>query len=174
PFGAPDPMFLVSYDLNGNVLCAQGLISGGDDQNSVSVSPSGGIYIGGDLLHTGTSPNPIIFGNDSLLLVGQENVFVAKVLPGNLCPDTITAVNEFENMNNFIVFPNPFNDNLIIKAKTDRQLEIILYDILSRKLLQRNFTSTTTINTEQLASGLYIYEVRNKNGIIANGKVIKQ
>ena len=73
-----------------------------------------------------------------------------------------------------ILFPNPFNDNLNISVKENEQTEIILYDIFSRKLLQQTFTNSTTLNTEQLANGIYIYELRNRNGTIRNGKVIKQ
>ncbi len=74
----------------------------------------------------------------------------------------------------FIVYPNPVTDKLNIQLNNDGSSEIILYDLLSRKLLQQTFTNSTTINTEQLAKGMYLYEVRNKNGIIRNGKVIKQ
>jgi hypothetical protein len=71
------------------------------------------------------------------------------------------------------ISPNPFSNelNFIINNKEDS--EIILYDITSRKLLQQQFTNSVTLNTSQLANGIYIYEVRNKNGMIKKGKVVK-
>ena len=72
------------------------------------------------------------------------------------------------------IFPNPVTDKLIINIDNYEPTEIILYDLSSRKLLQQTFTNSTTLNTEQLAKGMYLYTVRNKNGIIKNGKVIKQ
>ena len=70
------------------------------------------------------------------------------------------------------IFPNPIANKLNVQTNNYEQAEIILYDLSSRKLLQQTFTNTTTINTEQLAKGMYLYEVRNRNGIIKNGKVI--
>ena len=72
------------------------------------------------------------------------------------------------------IFPNPVISTLAININNIEEAEIILYDLSSRKLLQQTFTNTTTINTEQLAKGMYLYEVRNRNGIIKNGKVIKE
>ncbi len=78
------------------------------------------------------------------------------------------------NQININLFPNPITDKLIVNNDNDEQTVIILYDLSSRKLLEQTFTNSTIINTEQLAKGMYLYEVRNKNGIIKNGKVIKE
>ena len=72
------------------------------------------------------------------------------------------------------VYPNPITSELTVNTGTYEPSEIILYDITSRKVMQQTFTNTTTLNTEQLANGMYLYEVRNKNGVIKNGKVVKQ
>ncbi len=72
------------------------------------------------------------------------------------------------------IFPNPFSNQITLELSTNEQLTVILYEFSSRKLLQQSFTNTTTINTEQLIKGMYLYEVRNKNGIIKNGKIIKE
>ena len=65
-------------------------------------------------------------------------------------------------------------NELTITITPAKEGEIILYDILSQKLLQKKLTNSTTLNTEQLAKGIYIYEVRNENGVIQNGKVVKK
>lgn len=72
------------------------------------------------------------------------------------------------------ISPNPFTDKITITNKNSEEGEIILYDIASRKLLQQKFTNSTSINTAQLAKGIYLYDVRNKNGVIRNGKVVKE
>jgi len=81
--------------------------------------------------------------------------------------------NTFLIDNKIVLFPNPFNDNINLINSNERQAEIILYDIASRKILQQNFINSISINTEQLAKGIYIYEVRNKNGVMKKGKVVK-
>ncbi|MBK6642358.1 MAG: T9SS type A sorting domain-containing protein [Bacteroidetes bacterium] len=48
-----------------------------------------------------------------------------------------------------------------------------MFDIAGREVFQEAFTSSHSINTEQLAKGTYLYELRSKNGIIKIGKVVK-
>ncbi len=78
------------------------------------------------------------------------------------------------------IYPNPIIDELNVQANNYDPTEITLYDLSSRKLLQQTFTNTTTLNTEQLAKGMYFYEVRcfdklsRTNRIIKNGKLIKE
>lgn len=76
-------------------------------------------------------------------------------------------------LNSFNIYPNPFIDKINITTKTNELLEVSLYDISSRKLFYQSFLNSTSINTEQLAKGIYLYEVRNKNGVIKKGKVVK-
>jgi len=72
------------------------------------------------------------------------------------------------------IYPNPIADILFINIDTHEPSTVTLYDIASRKLLQETFTGNATLNTEQLADGVYIYEVLNEKGIVRKGKVIKQ
>jgi len=51
--------------------------------------------------------------------------------------------------------------------------EILLYDISSMMLLRKEFIKSLSLNTEQLAKGIYIYEVRDRNGLSKNGKIVK-
>ncbi len=85
-----------------------------------------------------------------------------------------TGINESENTFGLSLFPNPVTNKLTITIDNYEPTEIILYDLASRKLLQQTFINSTIINTEQLAKGMYLYEVRNRTGIIKNGKVIKE
>ena len=84
------------------------------------------------------------------------------------------GIDELKNNNSINVYPNPFDDKITISTDNIEQSQIILYDILSRKHLQGTFTNSTTINTQQLADGIYMYEVQNKNRTSTKGKLIKQ
>lgn len=90
-----------------------------------------------------------------------------------LSADSLEGINENYLSQSINIFPNPFNDKLNIFVKENEPTELILYDILSQKLLQRTFINSTTIDTEKLAKGIYIYELKNKNRVIKNGKVVK-
>lgn len=71
------------------------------------------------------------------------------------------------------IYPNPLKDKLNVVVNNKDLSEIILYDFASRKILQEKFTNSVALITEQLAKGIYLYEVRNKNGVIKKGKVLK-
>jgi OOP family OmpA-OmpF porin len=142
------------------------------------------------------SGNYIASGGESFLIIGNFlNNFSTNTTVGNpsgsyntvyvfiddvsltRCGDGCNTGDGIINNKNEVelsVFPNPMTDKLTIKINNNEPAEIIIYDISSRKLLQQTFTNSITINTGQLAKGMFLYEVRNRNGIIKNGKVIKQ
>ncbi len=74
--------------------------------------------------------------------------------------------------------PNPFQNNLNFEVNNNSASEILLYDIASRKILQEQFTNSVSLNTAQLAKGIYIYELRNNPdgpaGVVKKGKVVKE
>ncbi|HKR05206.1 MAG TPA: T9SS type A sorting domain-containing protein [Bacteroidia bacterium] len=76
-----------------------------------------------------------------------------------------------------LISPVPFSSQLNINLNNNKLSEIILYDIAAQKLLQQKFTNTITLNTSQLAKGMYLYEVRNpdshRGGMVKKGKLIK-
>ncbi|MEO8149534.1 MAG: T9SS type A sorting domain-containing protein [Bacteroidia bacterium] len=84
-----------------------------------------------------------------------------------------TAIDEY-NSSEVIIYPNPFTDIINITIKKNEFVEISLYDVTSRKLLQQKFTTSTTLNTSHLAKGIYIYEVRNDKGVVKKGKVVRE
>lgn len=61
-----------------------------------------------------------------------------------------------------------------VTVQTEKPSLIIIYDIASREILKQRFTSSTTLNTANFSKGIYFYEVRNGNGVIKKGKVVKE
>lgn len=87
--------------------------------------------------------------------------------------DISVNINEHNEQKYFTLFPNPFSNKLNFTFNNNELSEIIIYDITSRKILQQKFTSSVSLNTEQLAKGLFLYEVRNKDSSCKKGKVVK-
>ncbi|MFI5219893.1 MAG: T9SS type A sorting domain-containing protein [Bacteroidia bacterium] len=155
-------MFVVKYDNNGNALWTATALGGFGIPHSITTDATNNIYVTGDF------QNPsITFGSIILNNVFYTDIFLAKL-------NSTTGISE-EYSNEFFQspYPNPFSSFLSIKG-TNQNGEIILYDITSRKLLQQKFTNSISLNTEQFAKGIYLYEVRNKNGVIKKGKVVKE
>jgi hypothetical protein len=88
------------------------------------------------------------------------------------CNATV-GINEVKNTDDFVLFPNPFTDKINITTKRNELVEVNFFDVTARKIFNQSFINSTSINTEQLAKGLYLYEVRNKNGVIKKGKIVK-
>jgi hypothetical protein len=154
---------MVSYDSTGNVRWAKALPTGGDDNNSISIDRAGDIYIGGDI-----AIDSCIIVSDTLFKTGSESPFVAKLSFSSI--GTVSGIEAVSTM----VFPNPFTDNLFVNVKTPADYEIIIYDILSQKIVQKAFISSTSINTGLLAGGMYIYQLKTGDRIVSTGKIIRQ
>ncbi len=86
----------------------------------------------------------------------------------------VTGFNELDNLLVATLYPNPFANRLTITISNNIPSVIIIYDLSSRILLQQSFTESTTINTDHLANGIYLFEIQNINGIIKIGKIIKE
>ncbi|MEP7167951.1 MAG: T9SS type A sorting domain-containing protein, partial [Bacteroidota bacterium] len=98
-----------------------------------------------------------------------DNVCVSS---DSLTCSSSVGINVVNKIDEIILFPNPFSDKLNITANRNGIKEINFFDVTGRKIFNKSFTNSTLINTEQLAKGIYLYEVRNKNGVIKKGKVV--
>lgn len=72
------------------------------------------------------------------------------------------------------IYPNPFSTDLTFDYAANGPAVVVLYDFLSRPILLQAFTNSTTLNTEQLAAGIYFYALKNENGILSVGNVVKR
>ncbi|MEP7195505.1 MAG: T9SS type A sorting domain-containing protein [Saprospiraceae bacterium] len=73
-----------------------------------------------------------------------------------------------------LVYPNPFQDNIIISNFSMEKSIIVIYDCLTKEVIKREIFKSTTLNTEHLQAGIYFYKILQKNKIICKGKIIKQ
>jgi hypothetical protein len=112
--------------------------------------------------------------NDSILYDSTVSWAGTYVFVDDVSLSSVEGINEHEGNSVIDIYPNPFHEKINATAKTNEAVEVTLYDVTIRKLLQQTFTNSTTLNTEQLAKGVYIYEVRNKNGVVQNGRVVKE
>lgn len=73
------------------------------------------------------------------------------------------------------IYPNPFNDFLVIEAEAGKQhMQLIIVDALGKEVaLINGINQKTNIDVSYLVSGVYFYELRENNVVITRGKLIK-
>ena len=90
------------------------------------------------------------------------------------CSDTtLSFISTSSNELTITVYPNPMSNEVTVRTSSDELKEFILRDIFSKEILREKFTNSVTLNTEKIAAGIYIYEVRNRNKVLKKGKVVK-
>jgi hypothetical protein len=72
------------------------------------------------------------------------------------------------------IYPNPFTSELKIYSKLNEHSILFIYDCFGQLVMRQTCTNNNSINTEQLNEGLYFYELRNENGILSSGKLVKE
>ena len=153
-FGSSYNVYLVKTDVNGNSGC-------NESSTQTNVTIPGTIV---------TSPATTTISPGSFDS-SPATVIISGGADSTLC--STVGVNEFATNDTLVAFPNPFSTELHIKTGNNANSEIIIHDIGSRKLLKQKFIGEISINTDQFASGLYIYRVQNQSGLSRNGKIVK-
>lgn len=106
----------------------------------------------------------VSYGGDSLY--GFYTGYLLKWTGGNYV-DTCSSpagINEILNIYNFILYPNPANDNLTIEATQQAKIEITN---IQGQLIKTITTSgnKTNIDVSALPGGVYVVEVKTEKGI---------
>jgi hypothetical protein len=65
-----------------------------------------------------------------------------------------------------IAYPNPANETLTIKATTEDALVVELYSIDGQLLQTKAFSKETQLRIADLANGLYVYNIKDKDKVI--------
>jgi hypothetical protein len=71
------------------------------------------------------------------------------------------------------VYPNPFSDQVAFKLNDNVQAEVILFDVSGAIILKQQFVGSVSLNTSELASGIYLYQIQNEEGYLESGKLTK-
>jgi hypothetical protein len=86
-----------------------------------------------------------------------------------------TGMIDQQQVLSFSVFPNPANENIVIKTEQfDHGKQIfIVHDLSGKEILRREISSQqTTISVADFPAGMYICTLQDEKGFIANSKLI--
>ena len=102
------------------------------------------------------------FTNSNDTVQNSSTLYVDDVSYTTTTGVTEALMNDIE----ITAFPNPAIDVLSIKASSDDEVVFELYAIDGKVLQHKTFSKTTEIRIADLASGLYLYTVKNKDQAI--------
>jgi len=110
----------------------------------------------------------------------------ALTLSGIFTTAAITATNPINCLlsgndlidleNRISIYPNPFTTSInVVTNSENSNLELKIYNVLGTEVLNRKITNEeTSINVNNLSSGIYIFNLIENNKTIQTGKIISQ
>ena len=105
----------------------------------------------------------------SFTAVGYDDIYIAEI------DQTATDIIEQQSFDNLLsIVPNPTVSHISITAISFTNASLHLCDITTRTLLRQPFSSKAEIDLSSLTSGVYIVEVKNKEGRSVKGKLVKE
>jgi hypothetical protein len=149
-----------------------------------SEAPNGDVYVSGSYIEDATLSNP---DNTSLLHNTGTDVFITKVdgLPITAPPmaNAKTIVNQQNRtevapknsiVNEFIVYPNPFNENISIKSNKESNFIVEIYNMTGKLVSkQKADNSDFKLKTSNLKKGMYYLRIIDSSSRSIIKKVIK-
>jgi hypothetical protein len=87
-----------------------------------------------------------------------------------------TGIPEFNNETDFLVYPNPVADYLVIKKLygPEDQFTIDIFSITGKKLFSTELDKQqNSFSVCNLSEGYYLYQIRKEGIVLKTGKLIK-
>ncbi len=92
----------------------------------------------------------------------------------SICDTIVSAVELDQSSAITSPYPNPFKDMITLQNSSGAFLIFTLYDLAGKQLLQKSFSQSTTLGTDNLSDGIYFFELRNEKEALKKGKILKQ
>lgn len=102
-----------------------------------------------------------------------ENFSYGQVEDYTLIGKKFLAVSDLTKDNATILYPNPVKDIINIQSKDGGELNYLIYNTAGQ-IASKGKSSEKKINAQNLASGNYIIELTDKNGVKTTQKFIKK
>jgi len=110
--------------------------------------------------------NPLVlYPNNDSCYVAEASDVNSCLRSGIVCIQVDSCLNSFsENVNNFIIYPNPAKDNISISFNDNAFYSVSLLNMSGEVLEVSTFYSgNNTINIEKYKAGIYFVKVETKN-----------
>jgi len=122
--------------------------------------------------------------NDCIITVGvkgyldKSDVYILRVDSNGNATNFVTSVNNVhDSAFNFNIYPNPAQNTLNIVAETETNFSVEIYNTIGQSFTIGNniYYNEAKINIENLAKGIYFYQINNSKGeFLKLGKFLKE
>ena len=97
----------------------------------------------------------------------------ASMMNGKITVQNTTSAQNLDSGAHSTIFPNPFQNELAIQGCNGG--EFFLYSVVGRLELNQQITNDSyTLSTNELPSGIYLYQITMANKETVSGKIIKK
>lgn len=109
-----------------------------------------------------------------------EDIFPENILEGGIdgffvSEGSFIGLDELKDQSNYVIFPNPFSDQLFIESANSSYSRFEVYDLSARMLRASSMhNGKAVVELGSLPSGVYIIRLINDSGQFDQQKVIKQ
>ncbi|WP_299100687.1 endonuclease [uncultured Winogradskyella sp.] len=155
-------------------VTTQRVFSGGSGTFNLKVN---GTLVGtiayGDTEQTITIPNINIENNVSIVIDGNTGTG-NRVMFDDLSYTCYAGLSLDDHSTNTVkLYPNPVNNQLTVALNSNIDTTIEIYDILGKLILNSEINKTSTLNVENLKTGIYIIKISQGDSTITK-KLVKQ
>jgi len=110
--------------------------------------------------------------NDTIPL--QLDLHILKIDSTGWYNGLPAAIDEFSQMKQILVYPNPVKNYLNIALGLYTDINLQIFDTNGQIILVKNLKYSQKIDLPELPTGFYIYVLTGKNGFVEKGKLIKE
>ncbi len=159
--------FIVKFDSSGNRFCATYFGQSHDEDGHIAIDNKGNLYLSGGT----SSMSGISFNGFQNTIGGAIDAYLVKF---SLCSIPLN-VSESPTNSTALIYPNPTNQTATIEFNnpTKQNFTLTLYDL--RGQIVRTINNITAdkveIERQNLASGLYFFQLRTDRQVMATGKL---
>ncbi|WP_407556832.1 endonuclease [Winogradskyella sp. 4-2091] len=155
-------------------VTTQRVFSGGSGTFNLKVN---GTLVGtiayGDTEQTITIPNINIENNVSIVIDGNTGTG-NRVMFDDLSYTCYAGLSLDDHSTNTVkLYPNPMNNQLTVALNSNIDTTIEIYDILGKLILNSEINKTSTLNVQNLKTGIYIIKISQGDSTITK-KLVKQ
>ncbi len=106
------------------------------------------------------------------LLIKDLGIIALDIASCHMAANPLSVLTK-GNKSKVAVFPNPFEEHVNFDSGASGNYDLTIYDLLSKIVIQRQFSGPLKLNTSNFPQGMYIFEIKGENGLMQKGKIVK-